>query len=125
MGLRHHGATRNSKSWHAGQGRAAATEGEGREGALDSSGYLDAHGQVGAVLELVAARGELPARGVDGGEGVGVVGGGVELPDLAADVRVLGAQPRVGPALRDLQPPHLSGEPPATNRTVLHNRRRH
>lgn len=46
------------------------------------------------MLEVVAAGREVAARGLDGGDLVGV-GGGVELPDLAAGVRVLGAQPGV------------------------------
>jgi hypothetical protein len=65
--------------------------------------HLDAHGEVGAVLEVVPPLGEGPARGVDGGVGLG---GGVELPDLAPDVAVLRAQPGVPAPLRDLQPPH-------------------
>jgi len=40
------------------------------------------------MLEVAPAAGEGAARGVDGGVGVG---GGVELPDLAADVGVLRA----------------------------------
>jgi hypothetical protein len=48
----------------------------------------------------------------------------VELPDLAADVRVLGAQPRVGPALPDLQPPHLQHPRPRRRSRADQLRRR-
>ena len=57
------------------------------------------------MLELVPSVEEGPARGVDGGVGVG---GGVELPDLAAGVCVRRAEPGVPASLRDPQAPHLS-----------------
>ena len=44
-----------------------------------------------------------PMRGIDGGVGVG---GGVELPDLAAGVGVLHAEAGVYALLRDPQAPH-------------------
>jgi hypothetical protein len=53
---------------------------------------LDVHEEVGAVLELVPSVDEGLARGIDGGVGVG---GGVELPDLAAGVGVRRAEPAV------------------------------
>lgn len=89
-----------------GEGLGPGTE-EGREegGAAgkDAAAHLDAHEEVGAVLEVAPAAGEGAARGVDGGVGVG---GGVELPDLAADVGVLRAEPGVPAPLRDPQAPH-------------------
>jgi len=61
------------------------------------------------VLELAPGVDEGPARGVDGGVGVG---GGVELPDLAADVGVLRAEPGVPAPLRDPQAPHRPASSP-------------
>jgi hypothetical protein len=66
--------------------------------------HLEAHEEVGAVLEVVPPLRERPARGLDVGVGLR---GGVELPDLAAHVGILRAQPRVPAALGDPQPPHL------------------
>jgi hypothetical protein len=65
----------------AGALRAASDRQEG-------AAHLDAHEEVGAVLEVAPGGDEGAARGVDGGVGVG---GGVELPHLAADVGVLRA----------------------------------
>lgn len=58
---------------------------------------LQAQEKVGAVLDLVSPAGELAARRLDllrrGGGVIVISSGGVELPDLPADVRVGGAQP--------------------------------
>nr|CAB3445556.1 unnamed protein product [Digitaria exilis] len=87
---------------HAGRGgRASATAAASTR---QHQEHLDAHEEVGAVLEVVPPLDEGPPRGVDGGVGLG---GGVELPDLSADVAVLRAQPWVPTPVRDLQPPHL------------------
>jgi hypothetical protein len=98
-----------------GEGLGPGTE-EGREegGAAgkDAAAHLDAHEEVGAVLEVAPAAGEGAARGVDGGVGVG---GGVELPDLAADVGVLRAEPGVPAPLRDPQAPHPRAVPHASS----------
>ena len=67
------------------------------------TGDLHAHEEVGAVLHLVPAGGELAAGGIYSGDLLGVVRGRVELPYLPAKVAVRGAQQRAAAALgRDL-----------------------
>ena len=63
---------------------------------------LHAHEEVGAVLDLMPAGGELAAGGIYSSDLLGVVRGSVELPYLTAKVAVRGAQQRVAAALRDL-----------------------
>jgi hypothetical protein len=117
-GVRAAAARVGAAAWNRsreGEGPGPVTEeGEGEGGAAgkDAAAHLDAHEEVGAVLEVAPAAGEGAARGVDGGVGVG---GGVELPDLAADVGVLRAEPGVPAPLRDPQAPHPRAVPHASS----------